>query len=106
VTASKWLPCFFLNLYFGTLGNARQKTHKRHYCKYFLNMQKVENGTSKNIPPRPRSRASMYPADHGTAQVLEDMAPAEDEMTCRKTSSSVFLSTNIDYVLRNLGYAR
>jgi ureidoacrylate peracid hydrolase len=37
------------------------------------------------------------------AQVLDEIAPAEDEMVFRKTSSSVFISTNIDYVLRNLG---
>jgi len=36
------------------------------------------------------------------AQVLEEIAPTEDEMIFRKTSSSVFISTNIDYVLRNL----
>lgn len=37
------------------------------------------------------------------AQVPAELAPAEDEMVFRKTSSSVFISTNIDYVLRNLG---
>ncbi len=37
------------------------------------------------------------------AQVLDKIAPADDEMIFRKTSSSVFISTNIDYVLRNLG---
>jgi ureidoacrylate peracid hydrolase len=37
------------------------------------------------------------------ARVLDEIAPAEDEMVFRKTSSSVFISTNIDYVLRNLG---
>ena len=36
-------------------------------------------------------------------QVLDAIAPAEDEMVFRKTSSSVFISTNIDYVYRNLG---
>jgi len=36
------------------------------------------------------------------ARVLDAIAPAEDEMIFRKTSSSVFISTNIDYVLRNL----
>jgi ureidoacrylate peracid hydrolase len=36
------------------------------------------------------------------AQVVDEIAPAEDEMIFRKTSSSVFISTNIDYVLRNL----
>jgi ureidoacrylate peracid hydrolase len=36
------------------------------------------------------------------AQVLDEIAPADDEIIFRKTSSSVFISTNIDYVLRNL----
>jgi len=37
------------------------------------------------------------------ARVIEAIAPAEDEIVIPKTSSSPFLSTNIDYVLRNLG---
>lgn len=37
------------------------------------------------------------------ALVLADIAPAADEIVLPKTSSSVFISTNIDYVLRNLG---
>ena len=37
------------------------------------------------------------------AQVLDAIAPAADEIVFRKTSSNVFISTNIDYVLRNLG---
>ena len=37
------------------------------------------------------------------AKVLDAIAPAEDEIVLPKTSSSVFISTNIDYVLRNLG---
>jgi ureidoacrylate peracid hydrolase len=36
-------------------------------------------------------------------QVLDAIAPAADEIVFRKTSSNVFVSTNIDYVLRNLG---
>ena len=36
-------------------------------------------------------------------KVLDEIAPGEDEMVFPKTSSSVFISTNIDYVLRNLG---
>jgi ureidoacrylate peracid hydrolase len=36
------------------------------------------------------------------AQVLDEIAPADDKMIFRKTSSNVFVSTNIDYVLRNL----
>lgn len=37
------------------------------------------------------------------ARVIDELAPAQDEIVLPKTSSSVFISTNIDYVLRNLG---
>ena len=37
------------------------------------------------------------------ARVLDEIAPVGDEMVFCKTSSSVFISTNIDYILRNLG---
>jgi nicotinamidase-related amidase len=43
------------------------------------------------------------PCGSREARVLDEIAPADDEMICRKTSSSVFISTNIDCVLRNLG---
>ncbi|MBL4767910.1 MAG: cysteine hydrolase [Rhodobacteraceae bacterium] len=36
-------------------------------------------------------------------KVLDDIAPGEDEIVIPKSSSSVFISTNIDYILRNLG---
>jgi len=36
-------------------------------------------------------------------KVIDAIAPGEDEIVIPKTSSSVFISTNIDYVLRNLG---
>lgn len=36
-------------------------------------------------------------------RVIDALAPAEDEIILPKTSSGVFNSTNIDYVLRNLG---
>jgi ureidoacrylate peracid hydrolase len=37
------------------------------------------------------------------AQMVDELKPADDEIVFPKTSSSVFISTNIDYVLRNLG---
>ena len=36
-------------------------------------------------------------------RVIDAIAPGKDEIVLPKTSSSVFISTNIDYVLRNLG---
>ena len=37
------------------------------------------------------------------ARMVDELAPTSDEILFPKTSSSVFISTNIDYVLRNLG---
>jgi ureidoacrylate peracid hydrolase len=37
------------------------------------------------------------------AQMVDELTPGPDEIVFPKTSSSVFMSTNIDYVLRNLG---
>jgi ureidoacrylate peracid hydrolase len=41
--------------------------------------------------------------DSRDAQVLDEVAPVGDEIVLTKTSSSVFISTNIHYVLGNLG---
>jgi ureidoacrylate peracid hydrolase len=43
------------------------------------------------------------PKDSWDGQVLDAIAPAGDEMVLTKTSSDVFSSTNIHYVLGNLG---
>ena len=37
------------------------------------------------------------------AQVVPELAPAPGEIVLSKTSSSVFNSTNLDYLLRNIG---
>jgi ureidoacrylate peracid hydrolase len=37
------------------------------------------------------------------ANMVSELTPGADEIVFAKTSSSVFISTNIDYVLRNLG---
>ena len=36
-------------------------------------------------------------------KVIDALSPIEDEIVLPKTSSSVFVSTHIDYILRNLG---
>ena len=43
------------------------------------------------------------PKGAAEGRVVEDLAPLPDEIVLPKTSSGVFNSTNIDYVLRNLG---
>jgi ureidoacrylate peracid hydrolase len=45
----------------------------------------------------------FVPRGSWDARVLDAIAPADDEIVLPKTSSSVFISTNIDFVLRNLG---
>jgi ureidoacrylate peracid hydrolase len=65
-------------------------------------------GGREHDPGRPRPQPRLQdgidlPRGSWEARVLDEIAPVEDEMIFRKTSSSVFISTNIDYVLRNLG---
>jgi ureidoacrylate peracid hydrolase len=43
------------------------------------------------------------PRGSSDATMVQELTPGADEMVFPKTSSSVFISTNIDYVLRNLG---
>lgn len=45
----------------------------------------------------------FFPKGSWEAQVISDVAPLENEIVIPKTSSGIFNSTNIDYILRNLG---
>jgi biuret amidohydrolase len=45
----------------------------------------------------------LVPKGHPLAQPIDELAPIRNEIILPKTSSGVFNSTNIDYVLRNLG---
>jgi nicotinamidase-related amidase len=45
----------------------------------------------------------LVPKGSWDGRVIDELAPAEDEIILPKGSSSVFVSTNIDYLLRNLG---
>lgn len=48
----------------------------------------------------------MVPKSHPLAGPIDELAPLTNEIVIPKTSSGVFNSTNIDYVLRNLGVTR
>ncbi len=39
-------------------------------------------------------------------QVIDNLKPLEDEIVLRKSASSVFNATNIEYILRNLGISQ
>ena len=43
------------------------------------------------------------PKGSSDGKVIDEIAPGDDEIVLPKTSSSVFVSTHIDYILRNLG---
>ncbi len=45
----------------------------------------------------------FVPKGSWDAKVIDAIAPGEDEIVLPKTSSSLFNSTNFDYLLRNLG---
>jgi nicotinamidase-related amidase len=47
----------------------------------------------------------LVPKGHPLAPPIDAIAPIANEIVLPKTSSGVFNSTNIDYVLRNLGIA-
>jgi len=64
----------------------------------------------ESLTPDGRDRSLDYkisglnvPRGSRDAQVIDAIRPADSEIVIPKTSSSVFISTNIDYVLRNLG---
>jgi nicotinamidase-related amidase len=44
-----------------------------------------------------------FPKGSDEAQVVPELQPLPDEIVLSKTSSSVFNSTNLDYLLRNMG---
>ncbi|MCG6115849.1 MAG: cysteine hydrolase [Mesorhizobium sp.] len=85
------------------------------------NMQKLQKGfraagvevmytTIESLTLDGRDRSLDYkitgfnvPKGSWDGKVLEEIAPGEDEIVLPKTSSSVFVSTHIDYILRNLG---
>lgn len=45
----------------------------------------------------------LVPRGSWDGRVIDELAPGEDEIVLPKSSSSVFMSTSIDYLLRNLG---
>ncbi len=48
----------------------------------------------------------LVPRGSSDGRVIDAIQPGEDEMVLKKSASSVFNATNIEYVLRNLGVER
>jgi len=84
------------------------------------NMQRLQQGCRaagvevmytliRNLTRDGRDRSLDYkitgfnvPPDSWDGQVIDAIKPLDDEIVIPKTSSNVFVSTNLDYVLRNL----
>jgi ureidoacrylate peracid hydrolase len=71
---------------------------------------KVMYTTIESLTQDGRDRSLDYkingihvPKGSWDAKVIDQIAPQGDEIVIPKGSSSVFISTNIDYVLSNLG---
>jgi biuret amidohydrolase len=45
----------------------------------------------------------LVPPESKDAEIVEDLAPLPGEVILDKTTSSLFLSTNADFLLRNMG---
>lgn len=106
---------------------ANQFEHKLGYyfeqleTRVIPNMQRLQAGcrragievmytTIESLTRDGRDRSLDYkitgfnvPRGSWDGRVIDALAPQGDEIVIPKTSSSVFISTNIDYVLRNLG---
>lgn len=88
------------------------------------NMQKLQQGfrkagievmytTIESLTLDGRDRGLDYkitgfnvPKGSADGRVVDEIAPEGDEIVLPKSSSSVFISTHIDYVLRNLGVSQ
>jgi biuret amidohydrolase len=61
----------------------------------------TQNGRDRSLDHK--LTPTHLPPDAPEAQPIALLAPVNDEILLKKTSSGVFNSTNIDYILRNLG---
>lgn len=113
---------------YGGQGLTPEQAIKKH--EYFFeqlndlvipNMQRLQNAcrrkgievlytTIESLTKDGRDRSLDYkitgfnvPRGSWDARVIDAIAPLEDEIVFPKTSSSVFISTNIHYILGNLG---
>lgn len=69
-------------------------------CMYTVIESLTQDGRDRSLDYR--ITGFNVPRGSWDAQVLDAVAPIGDEIVLPKTSSNVFMSTNIDYLLRNM----
>jgi len=99
-----------LGYYFDRLGNIAVPNMQRLQAGCRAAGIEVMYTLIENLTADGRDRSLDYkisglnvPKGSSDAMVLDAIRPGDDEIVIPKTASSVFNSTNIDYVLRNLG---
>jgi ureidoacrylate peracid hydrolase len=60
-------------------------------------------GDSSDTSWRYKMMGILVPPGSKDAEFIEELAPVEGEVVLSKTTSNVFMSTNADFVLRNMG---
>ena len=96
---------FFDHIEHHTLGNMMRLQDSCRNAGIEVMYTVIENLTMDGRDRSLDYRITSFNVPRGSwdAKVLDQIVPKGDEMIFPKTSSNVFVSTNIDYVLRNLG---
>jgi len=96
--------------YFGHIQGKIIPNMKRLLDAFRASGIEVMHTTIESLTKDGRDRSLDYkitgfhvPKGSWDGKVIDELAPGDDEICLPKTSSSVFVSTHIDYILRNLG---
>ncbi len=83
-----------------------QQAYRRHGCEVIHVRIQALTQDGRDRSPAHKRLGLLAPPGSWEAQFLDPVAPALDEIVINKTASGVFESTNLHYVLRNLGVER
>lgn len=96
--------------FFGELRNAVIPNMRRLQQAFRDRRIEVMYTTIESLTKDGRDRSLDYkitgfnvPKGSWDGKVIDELVPGDDEICLPKSSSSVFVSTHIDYILRNLG---
>lgn len=96
--------------FFGELRNRIIPNMQRLLRAFRDSRIEVMHTTIESLTKDGRDRSLDYkitgfnvPKGSWDGKVIDELAPGDDEICLPKSSSSVFVSTHIDYILRNLG---
>lgn len=107
---SAGIPREYQEYYFNRLENTVLPNVQRLQKAFRMARLEVIHTRIKSLTQDGRDRSAghkrlnlLAPPGSKEAEILEDLAPEGDEIVIDKTASGVFTSTNINYVLTNMG---